>query len=185
MMIKSYLITDPSLFGNTPETLIASVAEAIKQYDPDFICLRDKSSENYAELAKAFLSLEGDHKAFLHSDVDLAVSLGAFGVHLSSFQFDDIRRAKRAGLYVIASTHSYEEAVQAKEADAITYSPIFFSPNKGIPKGLEDLKEITGKINTNIFALGGITTKEQIEQVETCGVYGFASIRYFAQDALL
>lgn len=184
-MIKSYLITDPTFFGNTPSTLTASLSTAIEQYEPDFICLRDKSGENYAELAKAFLSLEGEHKALLHGDVDLAVSLGAFGVHLSSLQYEEIKRARKAGLYVIASTHSYEEALQAKEADAITYSPIFFSPNKGIPKGLEDLKEITGKINTNIFALGGITTKEQIKQVETCGVYGFASIRYFAQDAQL
>ena len=183
MMIKSYLITDPTLFGNSPATLTASLTTAIEQYKPDYICLRDKSSENYSELAKAFLGLKGDYKALLHADVDLAISLGAFGVHLTSLQFDEIRRAKEAGLYVIASTHSYEEALQAKEADAITYSPIFFSPNKGVPKGLEDLKEITGKINTNIFALGGITSKEQIRQVETCGVYGFASIRYFAQDA--
>ncbi len=185
MMIKSYLITDPTLFGDTPETLSTSLTLAIKQHKPDFICLRDKNSDNYEALAKAFLGLEGEHRALLHTDVDLAISLGAFGVHLSSHQFHEITRAKEAGLYVIASTHSYEEALQAKEADAITYSPIFFSPNKGIPKGLEDLKEITGKINTNIFALGGITSKEQIEQVETSGVYGFASIRYFAQDALL
>ena len=185
MMIKSYLITDPSLFGNTPETLITSLTSSIEKYAPDYICLRDKSSENYAALAEAFLGLDGEHKALLHGDVDLAISLGAFGVHLNSLQFDEIKRAKEAGLYVIASTHSYEEALQAKEADAITYSPIFFSPNKGIPKGLEDLKEITGKINTNIFALGGITTKEQVSEVETCGVYGFASIRYFAQDAQL
>lgn len=185
MMIKSYLITDPVLFGNTPITLTASLTTAIKRYEPDFICLRDKSSENYAELAKAFLSLEGEHKTLLHGDVDLAVSLGAFGVHLSSLQFEEIRRAKEVGLYVIVSTHSYEEAIKASPADAITYSPIFFSPNKGTPKGLEDLKELTGKINTNIFALGGITTKEQIKQVEACGVYGFASIRYFAQDAQL
>ncbi len=182
-MIKSYLITDPSLFGDTPEALTSSVSASIQHFKPDYICLRDKSSENYTELAKAFLRLPGEHKALLHGDVDLALSLGAFGVHLSSLQFDEIRRAKEGGLFVIASTHSYEEALRAEEADAITYSPIFFSPNKGIPKGLEDLKEITGKINTKIFALGGITTKEQIKQVEGCDVYGFASIRFFAQGA--
>jgi len=184
-MIKSYLITDPNLFGNTPEKLTASLSQVLQEYSPDYVCLRDKDNTDYRKLAKSFLAIEGEHKAILHGDVDLAIALGACGVHLSSLQFDEISRAKEAGLYVVASTHSYEEALQASEADAITYSPIFFSPNKGKPKGLADLKEITGKINTKIFALGGITSKEQISEVETCGVYGFASIRYFAQDAQL
>lgn len=179
MMIKSYLITDPSLFGSSPETLCSNLSRSIEKHQPDFICLRDKNSKDYPALAKAFLRLDGTHKALLHGDVDLAISLGAYGVHLSSLQFDEIHKAQKAGLYVVASTHSLAEALLAEEADAITYSPIFFSPNKGEPKGLADLKEITGKIKTNIFALGGITSIEQIKQVETCGVYGFASIRYF------
>ena len=179
MMLKSYLITDPSLFGNTPEELTTRLSQSIQRHTPDFICLRDKQTDDYESLAKTFMSLKGSHKKLLHSDVDLAISLGAYGVHLTSLQFDQIQRAKEAGLYVIASTHSYEEALKAHEADAITYSPIFYSPNKGIPKGLEDLKELKGKIETNIFALGGITTDEQIKQILTCDVYGFASIRYF------
>ena len=183
MMLKSYLITDPKLFGDSAETLRKTLSLAIAEHSPDLICLRDKKSANYTELAEVFLKIQGSHKALLHGDVDLAVNLGAYGVHLSSLQFDQIAKAKEAGLYVIASTHSYEEALAAKEADAITYSPIFHSPGKGTPKGLEDLKEITGKINTKIFALGGITTKEQIQQVETCGVYGFASIRYFKENS--
>ena len=178
-MIKSYLITDPSLFGSTPEQLKLKLSASIEKYSPDYICLRDKNSSSYTELAEAFLSLSGSHKALLHGDVDLAITLGAYGVHLTSLQFNEIPKAKEAGLYVIASTHSYEEALLALQADAITYSPIFNSPNKGIPKGLADLKEIKGKIKTNIFALGGILTKEQIKQVEDCDVYGFASIRYF------
>lgn len=182
-MLKSYLITDPKLFGDTAETLRKELSLAIAEHAPDLVCLRDKTSDNYAELAEVFLKIPGSHKTLLHGDIELAVTLGAYGVHLSSLQFDQIARAKEAGLYVIASTHSYEEALAAKEADAITYSPIFHSPGKGSPKGLEDLKEITGKINTKIFALGGITTQEQIQQVETCGVYGFASIRYFKENS--
>ena len=178
-MIKSYLITDPSLFGSTPEQLKIKLSASIKNYAPGYICLRDKNTSSYSVLAEAFLSLKGSHKTLLHGDVDLAIALGAYGVHLTSLQFNEITRAKEAGLYVIASTHSYQEALLASEADAITYSPIFHSPNKGIPKGLADLKEIKGKIKTDIFALGGILTKEQIKQVEDCDVYGFASIRYF------
>ena len=178
-MIKSYFITDPSIIGSTPESISSTLPQVITQFSPDYICLRDKNNNAYNKLAEAFLSVNGSHKALLHGNVDLAISLGAYGVHLTSSQFNEIHRAKKAGLYVIASTHSQEEALLASLADAITYSPIFHSPNKGKPKGLADLKEIMGKIKTNIFALGGITTQEQIKQVENTGVYGFASIRHF------
>lgn len=181
-MLKSYFITDPSVCGNTSESLKTSITKIIEKYSPSYICLRAKNSNHYEELAKTFLSIQTDSKLLLHSHVDLAISLKAYGVHLSSLHFSEIQRAKEAGLYVIASTHSYEEALDAKEANAITYSPIFNTPNKGKPKGLEDLKEIMGKIRTNIFALGGITSNEQVKQVETCGVYGFASIRYFTNN---
>jgi len=178
-MFKKYFITDPSLIGSTPQDLISTLPQIITMYSPDYICLRDKNNNSYSALAEAFISLDGTHKALLHGDVDLAISLGAYGVHLSSLQFHEIEVAKEAGLFVVASTHSLEEALLASQADAITYSPIFHSPNKGKPKGLGDLKEISGKIKTNIFALGGITSKEQIKQVQDCNVYGFASIRYF------
>lgn len=178
-MLKAYLITDPAVFGSTPEALLSNLSKSIQKYNPDLICLRDKESKDYPALAKAFLGMKTKAKLLLHSDIDLALSLGAYGVHLTSSQLDEIERAKEAGLYVIASTHSVQEAFLAADADAITYSPIFFSPNKGEPKGLGDLKEITGKIKTKIFALGGITSQEQVKQVEACGVYGFASIRYF------
>jgi len=178
-MIKSYFITDPSIIGSTSLSLLESLPKIIDIYKPDYISLRDKNTSFYPVLAESFLSLKGSHKALLHSHVDLAISLGAYGVHVTSTQYDEIAKAKDAGLYVIASTHSLEEAEKASLADAITYSPIFASPNKGKPKGLADLKEIVGKIKTNIFALGGITTQEQIKQVETTGIYGFASIRHF------
>lgn len=178
-MIKSYFITDPSIVGSTCESIRSTVPLILSKYSPDYVCLRDKSTEEYISLAKAFIEVLGSHKVLLHGNVDLAVSLGVYGVHLTSTQYNEIEKAKKAGLYVIASTHSYEEALLAHEADAITYSPIFYSPNKGKPKGLADLKEIMGKIKTNIFALGGITTSEQIQQVQSTGVYGFASIRHF------
>ena len=105
-------------------------------------------------------------------------------MHFTSLQYSEIPRAKALGLYVIASTHSEEEINQAVAlgADAVTYSPVFTTPGKGEPKGLEDLKEITGKIKTNIFALGGIISSDQVKQCELNGAYGFASIRYFIEN---
>jgi len=184
MNIKSYLITDPTFYGNTTDTLKSSLATVFSKHIPDFAVFRDKQTHSYDELAQTFVDVCRTYcisKIILHSNYTLAHTLKADGVHLTSTQFDAIVEAKGLGLYVIISTHTPLEALKAQElgADAITYSPIFASPNKGKPKGLEDLKEIVAKIRVPIFALGGITAQEHINAVSTTGAYGFASIRYF------
>jgi thiamine-phosphate pyrophosphorylase len=182
--VKSYLITDPAFYGSNADSLEGALDVVLSHTLPDFVLLRDKQTSDYSALAQTFVTVCRDYnipKVLLHGDYTLANALKADGVHLTSTQFDAIPLAKDLGLFVIISTHTYDEALKAQElgADAITYSPIFISPNKGEPKGLEDLKEIVDKIRVPIFALGGITTQEQIHAVEECGVYGFASIRYF------
>jgi len=182
--MKHYLITDPTFYGTTSETIESALDVVYSHTLPDFALFRDKQSAHYRDLAETFISVSRSYaipRVLLHGDYALAHELKADGVHLTSSQFDDIAEAKKRGLYVIISTHTYEEALKAQAlgVDAITYSPIFYSPNKGEPKGLEDLKEIVDKIRVPIFALGGITTQEQIKAVEECGTYGFASIRYF------
>ncbi|HEX5328828.1 thiamine phosphate synthase [Sulfuricurvum sp.] len=182
--MKSYLITDPSYYGSTPDTIESALDVIYSHRFPDFALFRDKQTSNYADLSHTFITLSRAYKiphVLLHGDYALAAELKADGVHFTSTQFDEIPEAKKQGLYVVISTHSYEEALKAQDlgADAITYSPIFHSPEKGEPKGLDDLKEIVAKIRVPIFALGGITTEDQIKAVEECGAYGFASIRYF------
>jgi thiamine-phosphate pyrophosphorylase len=184
MNLKTYLITDPSYYGSTPETIESALDVIYSHNFPDFALFRDKQTSDYRTLAQTFITISREYKiphVLLHGDYALADELKADGVHLTSSQFDKIGEAKQRGLYVVISTHTHEEALNAQElgADAITYSPIFASPNKGEPKGLEDLKEIVAKIEIPIFALGGITTEEQIKAVQECGAYGFASIRYF------
>ncbi len=182
--MKSYLITNPAYYGSDSVSLVSSLTDIFARIIPDFILFRDKQTAIYPELAGVFMDTCRKHnisKVLLHSDPLIAHRFGADGVHLTSHQFAEIIHAKSLGLYVIISTHTHMEALMAQEigADAITYSPIFASPNKGEPKGLEDLKEIVDKIRVPIFALGGITTQEQIHAVQEAGAYGFASIRYF------
>ena len=182
--MKSYLITDPKYYGSDAETLRRSLQTVLTLHHPDFALFRDKQTSCYPDLARTFIETCQNHeveKIVLHGDPLLAHRFGANGIHLTSHQFASIAKAKSLGLYVIISTHTQMEVLMAENlgADAVTYSPIFFSPNKGEPKGLEDLKEIVDKMIIPIFALGGITTQEQINAVEACGAYGFASIRYF------
>jgi thiamine-phosphate pyrophosphorylase len=185
--MKRYLITDPKFYSSDPDQFRSTLQDVLARHHPDFALYRDKNNPKYVEMAKLFLALCGqftETKAFLHGDIDLALELGAYGVHLTSSQFGDIEKAKALGLFVVISCHTEAEILEAQRrgADAVTYSPIFSSPGKGEPKGLEDLNEIVAKISLPIIALGGITTPEQVEAVEKSGAYGFASIRYFIEN---
>ncbi|MBN2825553.1 MAG: thiamine phosphate synthase [Campylobacterales bacterium] len=150
----------------------------------NMVLYRDKSNPNYSNDAKIFLD-KAKHYAFnkvlLHQDYRLAHQLQADGIHLTSTQLEDIPKAKALGLFVIISTHTQQEALNAQSlgANMITYSPIFDTPNKGKPIGLEALKELGNLISIPIIALGGIITQEHIKACMDNGVSGFASIRYF------
>ncbi|WP_456451835.1 thiamine phosphate synthase [Hydrogenimonas sp.] len=179
-----YAITDPAHYGRDPEDMARRVAEVLGRQRVDAICLRDKHADDYAALAQAFQDLAPRFpgtRFLLHTDWRLAATLGAHGVHLPANAYEEVPRAKAAGLWTVLSTHTLEEALRAQAlgADAVTYSPIFETPGKGAPKGLEKLKEIKDKISITLIALGGIVTPDQIDAVERAGADGFASIRYF------
>ena len=177
----SYAITDPSFFSTVEE----------KQYylngiEADYVLFRDKVSKDYKEQANSFLNItkNKDFKCLLHSDYKLAYDLKADGIHLTSKQFNEIPKAKELGLWTVISTHSLNEIEQAQKlgANAVTFSPIFTTPNKGVPKGIEELKKAIASYEIDIIALGGIVTQEHINLIKKTDAFGFASIRYFLQS---
>ncbi len=179
----AYAITDPSTldFNELEQDL-----ERFSQH-ASMIVYRDTENPHYAEYARLFMASidtyeKGFKKVLLHSDYLLAKALNADGVHLKSTQFSDIEKAKSMGLFVVMSTHTVEEALKAEAlgADMITMSPIYMTPNKGLPMGVDVLKMIVSQIKIPLIALGGIITKEQINACKEVGAKGFASIRYFA-----
>lgn len=183
-MIKQYLITDPAYYTSDPSLCLEHLMRVQKRYLPEYICLRDKLTPDYVSLATTVANHfvhDASTKLFLHTHIKLASDLQCCGIHLTSTQCHEIAYAKSLGLEVVISTHTLEEAVYAQNegADAITFSPIFNSPGKGKPLGLEKLKEINDKIRVKCFALGGIINTEQVKACEAVGVYGFASIRFF------
>ena len=176
----AYAITDPSTLNF--QTLITDIERFSTK--ADIVVYRDKSTESYASNAKLFLEEARKYsfkKILLHTDYALANELRADGVHLKSTQIDDIEKAKALGLFVVVSIHTLEEAQKAESlgADMITFSPIFSTPNKGEPKGVERLKELVSLLSIPLIALGGITAQEQITLCKESGAVGFASIRYF------
>lgn len=179
----SYLITDPKYYGQNPCEFTKKFTLHVNNKKPTFALLRHNDKQNYEEIANVFVPLAKNFKinSFIHTDVNLALKLNAYGVHLPFCHIDKLQKAKQNNLFTIISTHSLNEAIIAQEngANAITFSPIFFTPNKAKPVGLEKLKEIIDKIQINCFSLGGIITPLHVKQCLEVNPYGFASIRYF------
>ncbi|MFV0480607.1 MAG: thiamine phosphate synthase [Campylobacteraceae bacterium] len=178
-----YLITDTKLYS---KDFFKILKNALLIHKPDFACFRDKTSNDYEAKVEEFIfTCKSLHvKPILHTRDDLALKYKAFGVHFSSQDFHKIKNAKENGLFVVSSTHSLYEAKEAINlgSDFIIISPIFFTPNKGEPLGLVNLKEITDKIPNQCIALGGILENSQIDDCLKAGAVGFASIRYFIKN---
>ncbi len=173
--MKKYLITQKS--GDEVYTQLST-------HIPEFALYRDKTTNFYNQNAQNFIQACNRFevvKGVIHRDIKLAKELKAYGVHLTSTQFLDIPQAKDFGLKVFVSTHSLEELemVENLGADFATYSPIFATPNKGKPKGIENLKKVLKGRKIKVFALGGIVSEKDVEQISKTDVFGFASIRYF------
>lgn len=186
--MNKYLITSRQFYTDTPAIFRNILHEQFAKYLPNYALYRDKSNSNYNIQAAHFVEVCSQFdglKSFIHQDVDLAKELNATGVHLTSKQFDRIEYAKSKGLKVIISTHTHEEVLKAQVlgADGVTYSPIFASPGKGEPKGVDDLKELLSKSDINIFALGGVVNDSHVQMLEDTKVFGFASIRYFTKPS--
>lgn len=181
----SYLITDPQYYSNDKETFEKKLKEALSNKKVNIACFRDKESENFKELAKIFVKVckkFNIERILINQDYKLAKKLGASGVHLTSKQFDKIKKAKDLDLYVIISCHHSEEIERAQKShvNAVTYSPIFETPNKAEPKGIGRFREVVRAFeDLDIIALGGIIDNSHTELISKTRAYGFASIRYF------
>lgn len=135
-------------------------------------------------LLEVFLELNREYNvvSLLNSHIDLALDLGFDGVHCNGLQLDKIQYCKERFQHVFYSAHDLRglEYADRMGASGITISPIFETPNKGVPLGVDFLKQIDPKkYQADIFALGGIITKAEVDALKETQVQNFASIRYF------
>lgn len=121
-------------------------------------------------------------KLLINDRADVAQAAKCDGVHLteSSLSAETIRRDFPENFIIGVSTHSLESAESAKmqSADFVTFSPIFASPGKGEPQGLEKLRKVCEHLkNFPVIALGGINETNWQTVLEN-GASGFAAIRF-------
>ena len=112
---------------------------------------------------------------------DVALAAGADGVHLPSRGVPTIAARRLLGddRLLGRSTHTLDEIRQAARegADYVTYGPIFETPGKGAPVGLEGLSRAAA-LGLPVLALGGLTP-ERCETALRSGATGLAAIRMF------
>jgi thiamine-phosphate pyrophosphorylase len=180
--LNRYYITDRKSAGGA-EKLLKIIDRQIRS-GLELLQIREKdlSARELFALTQKIVALRGNRltKILVNSRADVALAAGADGVHLPSAAPEQTL----PGLLVGRSCHTVEE-IHNLRADFVTFGPVFKSPGKGAPVGLDALREAC-KGSVPVYALGGITWENAAACIEA-GAAGIAGIRLFQEmdlDAL-
>ncbi len=174
-----YLIADRATCGDRPmlDVLARALDAGVR-----LVQLREKALDRDAleALAEQVLSLAARYDAMLliNAAVDIAVKIGAQGVHLPGGILPRAVRDRVGPSFLIGySAHTYAELDCAGGADFVTYSPIFTPGSKpgydGVEVGLVGLANAVAHSHLPVYALGGITPK-RAAKCRTTGCAGVA-----------
>jgi thiamine-phosphate pyrophosphorylase len=170
-----YAIIDPEhCAGRDP----LAVAAAILAGGCAVLQLRDKRAPSTcATLARALhaLARAADVPFVINDDLELALALGADGVHLGQDDLPVEHARARAGaaLVIGLSTHDLAQAsgAQARGADLIGFGPVFATATKLNPDpvvGLDGLRAVRAASPLPVVAIGGIGLAN-VAQVRAAG----------------
>jgi thiamine-phosphate pyrophosphorylase len=142
---------------------------------------RDLDGRALAELARALLAVTRPRAAplLINDRVDVALAVGADGVHLPStgFTVDDARGLLGSECLLGVSCHSAAEARAATAADFVVLGPVWATRGKDRPIGTASL----GGEGQRVYAIGGIDGAERAGLARAAGAYGVAGIRAFRE----
>lgn len=181
--MKRYYITDRKAVGGFGPLL--EVIRDQMHLGVDYIQIREKdiTARELFEFTLAALECRAEDrnhlptKILVNSRADVAMATGADGVHFPA----NAPVETLPGLLVAKSCHTLEEVKEAK-ADLVTFGPVFESPGKGAPLGLEQLKKAC-QLGKPVYALGGITWENAADCLQA-GAIGIAGIRLFQEPEL-
>jgi thiamine-phosphate pyrophosphorylase len=185
--VRRYYITDRHAAGGV-ERLLQFIERAVAD-SVEMIQIREKdmSSRELLELTRRTVALAaaGSTRILVNTRVDVALAANADGVHLpgSSIAPDLLRRIVPPGFVCGVSCHTPEELRRAERegADFAVYGPVFASPGKGTPIGLEGLREGVAGVRLPVYALGGINKKNAADCL-AAGAVGVAAITMFQPE---
>jgi thiamine-phosphate pyrophosphorylase len=188
---RLYLITDRHATGGRALVdVVRSALRGIGGLSPADVAVqlreKDLSGRDLTELARALRAITADAGVALYVNdrIDVALAVGADGVHLGGTSLAPITATAVAGnLSIAASVHSAAEvaalraAVGARIAFALL-GPIYETPSKrvyGAPLGPGVVNE-AARNGIPIVAVGGIAP-EQGRALRAAGAHGVACIR--------
>jgi len=205
-----YYITDRVAFEGDERTrhlrLLDKIAEAAK-HGVDYIQLREKDLsgrelENLAREGMQIIWTNSEARSeesfsktrlLINSRTDVALAVGAQGVHLRS---DDVSPADVRKVWhmsrnpdlndpiISVACHSIEEVSQAAASDAnlAVFAPVFEKKTYLAARatGLDALQQAC-RCKIPVFALGGVTL-ENAESCRQAGAAGIAGIRLFQEN---
>lgn len=187
-LISAGTTTDDNFTANSARFL--ELVRVAVESKVSLIQIREKqlSPRNIYELTRQTAAIIKTSETLLlvNDRPDIAFAANADGVHLTanSLSASMIRQNSPENFIIVVSAHSLEYVQRAKieGANFATFSPIFHSPNKGEPQGLEKLREVCTTVNDfPVIALGGIDETNFAETLKA-GAEGIAAIR-FLNDA--
>jgi thiamine-phosphate pyrophosphorylase len=175
---RFYQITDRRLVGQ--ERMVAILGDLFRAGLRGLqIREKDLGAAELLDLTDAILRVAPREACVLVNDrADVALAR-ALGVHRpeSGLPTAELRRLLGPEAWIGVSCHDLAGCRRAQEegADFVTLSPVFASPGKGPPLGLEAFREIVQQVTIPVFALGGITP-ERVRPCLEAGAYGVAAI---------
>jgi thiamine-phosphate pyrophosphorylase len=183
-----YAVTDRSWLNG--ETLYSQVEKALKG-GATFIQLREKDldSEAFLKEAKELKKLCKEYNVpfVVNDNVDIAVKIGADGVHVgqSDMQAQDVRAKLGKDKIIGVSAQTVEQALLAQKqgADYLGVGAVFSTNSKddAVNVSHETLKAICEAVHIPVIAIGGIG-KHNIMELSGSGIVGIAVISaIFAQ----
>lgn len=182
--MKRYYITDRKAVGGF-RPLLEIIRDQF-HLGVEYVQIREKdlTARELFEFTLAVLEVRQNEtrahmpgKVLVNSRADIAFATGADGVHLPS----NAPKETLSGLIVARSCHTLSE-VRDAAADFVTFGPVFHTPGKRDPVGLEELKRATA-FGKPVYALGGVDWENAAECIQA-GAEGVAGIRMFQEPAL-
>ena len=169
--MKLYCITDD-----------LDVAARAIAHNADLVQIRAKglSARELARLVEDAVRL-GGRKVLVNTRLDIALALGAGGVHLpaNSIAPDRLRSLAPRPFLVGVSCHTVDELRRAEEegADFAVYGPVYPTGDKK-PLGLAAFAEGVAAVRMPVYALGGVT-QSRAPECMAAGAVGIAGISLF------
>jgi len=200
-----YYITDRTAFGVDEATRRESLLEKITEAalaGVDYIQLRERdlSTRELELLAHESVALLNELRAenrelrtalLINSRTDVALAVGAEGVHLRSDDispqevkevWDQCGGSKRVQIGVSCHSTSAVKQAESNGANFVVFAPVFEKKDvpASQPAGLSRLREAC-KNSIPVLALGGVTMENAKECLDA-GAAGIAGIRLFQQN---